>query len=245
MKYFPQIFILILSFSIYTSIIRMRILVVEDNDMICATLAKYLEEEFFVVDTATSGEQASYLARTNGYDAILLDYMLPDKDGSIVCREIRESGSTVPILILSSLSSTLEKIKLLDLGADDYLTKPFLLKEIHARLNALLRRPRIIIPELCTIGGLTIDYLKHKVLIEEKELYLTRKEFTLLQYLTRNMEKVVSRGMIMEHVWNTDADPFSNTIESHIFNLRKKLGSNAHIMIHTIPGHGYRLSTTV
>jgi len=223
----------------------MRILVVEDNDMIRTTLVKYLEDEFFVVDTTGTGEKASFLARTNEYDAIVLDNMLPDKDGSVVCKEIRSFGNMVPILILSALSNTNEKIKLLELGADDYLTKPFLLKEVKARINALLRRPRVIASDVRTVGRLTIDNSTHKVLIGSKDVYLTRKEFTLLQYLVRNMETVVSRGMIMEHVWNTEVDPFSNTIEAHIFNLRKKLGSVAKVIIHTIPGRGYRIAEQV
>ncbi|MBY0328942.1 response regulator transcription factor [Patescibacteria group bacterium] len=222
----------------------MRILVVEDNDMICSTLARCLEDEFFVVDTAATGSQASLLARTNEYDAIILDYMLPDKDGSLVCQEIRASGNSVPILMLSAICNTHEKIKLLELGADDYMTKPFLLKEVYARLNALLRRPQKIVLDTCSIGEVTIDSVKHRVVVDNKEIYLTRKEFILLQYLVRNTETVVSRGMIMEHVWNTEADPFSNTIEAHIFNLRKKLGTAAKLVIHTIPGHGYRLTAT-
>jgi len=220
----------------------MKILVVEDNDDIRKTLIRYFEEEYFAVDSASNGETGSYLARTNEYDLILLDYLLPDKDGSEVCKEIRQSGCTVPILILSTLGDVTHKIKLLDLGADDYLSKPYSLQEIRARITALLRRPKMIVPNVVSFGLLVIDCLRHTVRYDTEIIYLTKKEFSLLEYLVRNAEMVVSRGMIMEHVWNMNTDPFSNTIEAHIFNLRKKIALSSPVLIHTVPGRGYKLS---
>ena len=220
----------------------MRILIIEDNEDIRTMLADYLREECFAVDATPSGERGSYLARVNEYDAVILDYMLPDKDGLEVCKEIRASGKTVPILMVSVLSDVNNKVTLLNSGADDYMIKPFSLVEVRARIAALLRRPSSITPSVFTIAHLTIDSARQKVFCHENEVYLTRKEFSLLEYLARNEEMVVSRGMIMEHVWNMESDPFSNTIEAHIFNLRKKIAHCENALIHTVPGRGYKLS---
>lgn len=220
----------------------MRMLVIEDNVAIQNALRSYFEEQYFAVDVASTGEKGIYLARTTQYDIITLDNLLPDKDGAVVCKEIRTSGSTVPILVVSVAIDTAEKIKLLDLGADDYTTKPFLLAEIHARVKALLRRPKIIIPDIITVGHFIVNTTRHTVCYNDQKIHLTKKEFSLLEYLLRNIEVVVSRGEIMEHVWNMNSDPFSNTIEAHIFNVRKKIFIANSIMIHTIAGQGYKLS---
>lgn len=224
----------------------MRILVIEDNDDIRALLSDYLKEECFAVDVAATGEQGSRLARTNDYDIVILDYMLPDKDGLEVCKEIRAQGKTMPILMVSVLADTKDKVMLLNSGADDYISKPFSLEEVRARIAALLRRPPTIMPNVITIAYLTIDPGRQKVFCSEQEVYLTRKEFSLLEYLARNEEMVVSRGMIMEHVWNMESDPFSNTIEAHIFNLRKKIAcaDSKDTLIRTVPGRGYKLSAS-
>jgi DNA-binding response OmpR family regulator len=147
-----------------------------------------------------------------------------------------------PIILLSVTASTEEKINLLNCGADDYLTKPFSFKELLARIRALLRRPRSIESDILEIGDLRIDVARQKVTRGGKEIYLTRKEFSLMEYLMRHRSMVVSRGMIMEHVWNADSDPFSNTIEAHILNLRKKIDQGfGGKLIHTVPGRGYKI----
>lgn len=220
----------------------MRILVVEDEQEIRQFLKESLEAECFVVDIAEEGERGSYLARTNEYDLMIIDYMLPLKDGLQICREIRAQGKNAPIIMISVKSEITNKVDLLNAGADDYITKPFSLDELLARIRALLRRPHKIEDEVLTIGPLRLDSKRHAVFNNEQEIYLTKKEFMLLEYLMRNQGLVLSRGMIMEHVWDMNADPFSNTIESHILSLRKKLSAHdAEKIIHTVQGRGYKL----
>lgn len=220
----------------------MRILVVEDEKKISDFLKTALEAEVFVVDVVDDGKKGSFLARTNDYDLIVLDNILPSQSGIEVCREIRASGKTMPILMLSVKSDTTTKIDLLNAGADDYLTKPFSFEELLARIRALLRRPKTIEGEVLKIDDLALDTKKHLVQRGGKEIYLTRKEFMLLEYLLKNQGIVLSRGMIMEHVWDMDTDPFSNTIESHILSLRKKINyKGKKKFIQTVPGRGYKI----
>ena len=157
---------------------------------------------------------------------------------------MRLSGSHIPILILSIKSTADDKAALLNHGADDYLAKPFSYNELKSRVHALLRRPRVLMPPLLKVDDLTLDTLEQRVRRGKKEIYLTRKEFALAEYLLRNRGTVVSRGMLMEHVWNSEIDPFSNTIESHILNLRKKIDKGASKkLIHTVPGRGYKMES--
>lgn len=218
----------------------MRILVVEDEKEIAQSLKKTLEAECFTVDLAHDGEEGSFLARVNDYDLIILDINLPKKEGLEVCRDIRDSGKMVPILIVSVRSETINKVDLLNAGADDYLTKPFSVDELIARVKALLRRPREIKDDIIKVDGLIIDLKKHIVTRSGKEIYFTRKEFMLLEYLMRNEGVILSRAMIMEHVWDMHVDPFSTTIESHIASLRRKIDiKGVKKLIHTVPGMGY------
>lgn len=220
----------------------MRILIVEDEVGISNFLKAGLESEYFVVDIAEDGERGSYLARTNDYDAIILDNMLPKKSGAEVCDEIRRSGKTTPIIILSARSEMSTKVELLNKGADDYLTKPFSLEELIARIRALLRRPVALSPDILEVGDLIMDTKQHVTRRGDREIYLTKKEFMLLEILLRRKGTVVSRGTIMEHVWDMNIDPFSNTLESHILNLRKKIaGRSKTQLIQTIPGVGYKI----
>ncbi len=222
----------------------MRILLIEDEKGIVDFLKPSLEAEPFVVDIAIDGERGSYLGRTNDYDLIVLDNILPKKNGLEVCKEIRKAGKTLPILVLSVKTETITKIELLNAGADDYLSKPFSLEELRARIRALLRRPKQIESEILTINDLTLDMKRCAVRRGKKEIYLTRKEFMLLEYLIRNPGIVLSRGMIMEHVWDMNADPFSNTIESHILSLRRKINfPGKKKLIHTISGRGYKIDS--
>lgn len=201
----------------------MRILVVEDDKQIRDFLKASLSAEAFAVDIAVDGEEGSRLARTNDYDLIVLDNGLPKKNGLEVCKEVRAAGKTVPILVLSVMSESDTKTELLNAGADDYLSKPFHLDELLARIRALLRRPAQIENEILQVDGIVLDTKQQVVTREGKEVHLTTKEFALLHYLMRNKGTVLSRAMILEHVWDMNADPFSNTIESHINSLRHKL----------------------
>ncbi len=221
----------------------MRILVIEDDAHIRDIVAQHLRDISFAVDTTDDGEEGSTLGRLNDYDIIITDYMLPKKDARQIIQEIRSHKKTTPILVLTVRSETSDKVELLDAGADDYLTKPFSLNELEARVRALLRRPKALSADTITLADLVINTRRQEVTCGKKSIYLTRKEFSLLEYLARNQGSVLSRGMIMEHVWDQDSDPFSNTIEAHILNLRKKLGRGYQKMIHTVPGRGYKLDT--
>jgi DNA-binding response OmpR family regulator len=219
----------------------MRILVIEDDGNIREFLKTSLTAEGFCVDATSDGEEGSFFARTNDYDLIILDNMLPNKQGFQICQEVRAKGRHVPILILSVYSETSTKVMLLNSGADDYLTKPFSFAELLARVNALLRRPPYLQEKVLAIADLVVDSDKFLVKRGEREIYLTRKEFELLEHMVLNKGKVLSRAILMEHVWDMQADPFSKTIETHIMNLRKKVdGPYATKLIHTIPGRGYK-----
>ena len=221
----------------------MKILVIEDEAIIRSVIQSTLQDEFFTVDTARDGEEGAFAAKTNDYDLIILDNVLPKKDGLSICREIRGCGKTTPILSLSVQGDMSTKVNLLDAGVDDYMTKPFCVDELIARVRALLRRPYRSQEDILTIDTLTLDSQRHIVRRGKDTITLTRKEFMLLEYLMRNADYAVTRGMIMEHVWERDADPFSNTIEAHILSLRKKVERpNRQKLIHTIPGQGYKLA---
>lgn len=220
----------------------MRILIIEDEINIREFLKTGLEAAMFVVDTAEDGDKGVLMATTNDYDLIILDNVMPKKNGFQVCAEIRGKGKSTPIIVLSVESFIGQKIAMLNAGADDYITKPFSFEELLARVRAILRRPKKFKEELLMIGDLVVDSVRQKVTRGKKEIYLTKKEFELLEYMMRNAGRVLSRNMIMEHVWDVDADPFSNTIESHILNLRKKImNGDSGKLIYTIPGRGYKI----
>lgn len=220
----------------------MRILVVDDDKTITNFLKKALEEECFEVDVANDGQRGGFLAKTNDYDLVILDYNLPAKNGREICEELRKENLPTKILMLSVETESHKKADLLNLGADDYVAKPFSFEELSARIRALLRRPEELKTDVFKIDDLVIDGKKHVVTRSDKKIYLTVKEFMLLEYLAKNSGNVVSRGMILEHVWDMNADPFSNTIEAHISNLRRKIdASHKKKLIHTVPGRGYKL----
>lgn len=220
----------------------MKILLVEDEKEIINFLKSSLEAECYTVDIAEDGEKGSYLARTNDYDLVVLDIVLPKKNGKEICQEIRKDGKEMPIIMLSIKSEISTKVELLNIGADDYITKPFSFKELLARVKALIRRPHKIEVEIIKIDDLILNTESQTTKRGSEEIYLTRKEFILLEYLMRNNGNVMSRSMIMEHVWDINADPFSNTIESHILNLRRKIDKNYNKkLIQTISGRGYKI----
>lgn len=221
----------------------MRILIIEDESPIRNVLRLSLESECFVVDEAEDGEKGSYMARTNEYDLIILDNIMPKKFGTEVCKEIREAAISTPIIMLSVKDAVIDKVKVLNYGADDYVTKPFSFDELRARIHCLLRRPKEAVYEVLSCGPLTLDRAKQIVTCRNKTIYLTRKEFSLLEILMIHKDTVVSRGQILEHAWDINANPFSNTIEAHMFALRRKLSDTKKKLIQNIPGRGYKLST--
>lgn len=220
----------------------MRILLIEDDKNITESLKASLESECFIVDIAKDGEEGAYCAQLNNYDLAILDNMLPKKPGIEVCREIRGCGKTLPIIMLSVKSDTASKAELLNAGADDYVTKPFSFDELLARIKAIMRRPKQLENEILQVDNLIMNPARHIAQRGEKEIHLTRKEFLLLKHLLKSEGAVLSRATIMEHIWNMDADPFSNTIETHIANLRKKIDFGKHKkLITTVPGRGYKI----
>ncbi len=222
----------------------MRLLIIEDNQELLLTLAEDLSQ-FYAVDTATKGKTGMYMAEIHSYDLILLDIGLPDMDGITVCKYLREKEVSTPILMLTGHTMLDEKVAALDGGADDYVTKPFQLPELHARLRALLRRPAESLENTqLTYGPLQLDLLTRTVYRTGKKIELRRKELDLLELLMRNQGKVVTRSMILEHVWNSNVNSFTNAIDVHMKHLRDQVerpyGSK---MIQTVYGAGYRLGT--
>jgi DNA-binding response OmpR family regulator len=224
----------------------MRILVAEDEKKIAEFIRRGLKEEGYAADTAPDGEEALRLAAENPYDLALLDVMLPKLDGVEVCRRLRASGFAAPIMMLTAKDRVEDKVKGLDSGANDYLTKPFAFEELLARVRALLRPRPADAAAVLAAGTLELDLPAHKARLDGKPLDLSAKEFSLLEYLLRNKDRAVSRTMIAEHVWDINFDTGTNVIDVHITHLRRKLGENAsRKFIHTIRGKGYMLKADV
>lgn len=221
----------------------MRILVIEDEKKVANFIKKGLEEEHYAVDTTFDGEMGLYMAENNEYDLIVLDLMIPKIDGLEVLKKIREKGSNVPILVLTAKDSVEDIVKGLDSGCDDYLTKPFEFLEFLARIRALLRRERLDKEPLLKIADLTLSPVTHKVTRGGKEIELTSKEYALLEYFMRNPNKVLTRTMISEHVWDYHFDSMTNVIDVYVNYLRKKIDKGFEPkLIHTLRGVGYILS---
>jgi len=222
----------------------MRILLVEDEPDAAQMLAKGLREQSYAVDVAADGETAVYQAGVNDYDLVILDVMLPLKDGFEVCRELRAEGLTFPILMLTARDAPPDRVVGLDMGADDYLTKPFDFHELLARLRALLRRGPALRPETVEVADLSIDMRARRVRRGGRQIELTAKEYALLEYLARRAGEVVSRAEIAEHVWEENFDPFSNLIEVYVQRLRRKIDEgHAPKLLRTRRGEGYVLAS--
>ena len=220
----------------------MRILVIEDEKKIADFIKRGLKEEGYAVDTARDGEEGCFLAKTNDYDLIVLDIMLPKMDGISLCRKMREEKINMPILMLTAMGAVKDKVTGLDAGADDYLTKPFAFEEFLARIRALLRKKDLPETAKLLIEDLELDLVTHKVIRANKEIPLTGREYALLEYLMRNIGTVVTRTMISEHVWDINFDTFTNVIDVYINYLRKKIDEgNKKKLIHTLRGRGYIL----
>lgn len=220
----------------------MRILLVEDEKKIASFIERGLKEERYVIDVADEGEKSLFLAEVNNYDLIILDIMLPGRDGISICKEIRHKNIDVPIIMLTARDRIGDKILGLDSGADDYLTKPFAFDELLARIRALLRRKRADKVTTLKVDDLELDQVTHNIKRAGKEITLTSKEYALLEYFMFNSGQVITRTMISEHVWNEDFDSFTNVIDVYINYLRNKIdkGFKKHL-IHTIRGVGYVL----
>jgi len=223
---------------------NMRVLLVEDEPQAAQVLAKGLREHSYAVDVAGDGEAALFQVGTTDYDAMILDVMLPRASGLAVCRSIRESGSTLPILILTARDAVESRIDGLDCGADDYLIKPYDFGELLARLRAVIRRGRQpVLPDRLIAGPLVIDTRRRRADVRGTEIPLTAKEYALLEYLTRRAGDVVSRADIAEHVWDEHYDPFSNVVDVYIQRLRRKLEAVGEpALIRTRRGEGYQLA---
>lgn len=220
----------------------MRVLVVEDNPRMAGVIRKGLAECGYAVDLATTGHEGEDLAATQLYDVIILDVMLPDQDGLVVCNNLRRRSVKTPILVLTALSGTADKVKGLDVGADDYLTKPFEFDELLARLRAIMRRGQAGQAAWLRFGDLEMDLNERKVTRGGAKIKLTNKEFALLEYFMRNPDRVLTRTSIGQHVWDMNFDSDSNVIDVYVSMLRRKIDKGFdRKLIHTEIGAGYVL----
>jgi two-component system copper resistance phosphate regulon response regulator CusR len=223
----------------------MRILLVEDQRDAAEILMKGLREQGYAVDLAVDGEEADFKASVSPYDLMILDVMLPRKNGFEVCRDLRSAGCEVPILILTARDAVEERIRGLDLGADDYMVKPFEYRELLARVRGLLRRRAVRRQEVLSVADLRIEVGTRKVRRAGKTIELTAKEFALLEYLARHAGEVVTRRDISRQVWDESYDAFSNLIEIYLGRLRRKIDSGHPVaLLHTRRGAGYMLGAT-
>lgn len=223
----------------------MRILIVEDEHLIANSLKEGLEQEYFAVDIAYDGSDGFDLAVTEDYDLIVLDLMLPKMSGEEICQSLREKNIQAPILILTAKDQVKDRVRGLNLGADDYLVKPFSFEELLARVRAILRRPKDSLGETLSVKDLTLDSKTSQVTRGNLQLPLSIKEFSLLEYLLRNKNRTVSKDQIISHLWDYDTDVLPNTVEAHIRNLRQKIDcpfKNKEPLIETVRGFGYRIS---
>lgn len=221
----------------------MKILLIEDDSRTASFIVRGLRQEGFSVDHAADGEEGLYMAKENPFDAAIVDIMLPKLDGLSLIEQLRGEQINLPVIVLSARSSVEDRIKGLQVGADDYLMKPFAFSELLARVQALLRRSTAQTdPVSLTVRDLRMDLIRRRVYRADQEIELQPKEFSLLEYLMRNTGKVVSKTMIMEHVWDYNFDPQTNVVEARICRLREKIDRDAEQrLIHTIRGMGYVL----
>ena len=217
----------------------MRILIVEDNEKLGRYIKESLEGDGYAVDVVLDGEAGERMALSGQHDCIVLDVMLPEKDGIAVCKSLREADVLTPIIMATAKSGVDDRILGLDSGADDYIVKPFALEELRARIRALLRRPAERMGENLTAQDIVIETIGRTVTQKGKQIALTLKEYAVLEYLVRNKGRVVSRDDLLAHCWDFAYDPFSNITDAYIKQLRKKLHDNNETYIRTVRGAGY------
>ncbi|OFW07929.1 MAG: DNA-binding response regulator [Acidobacteria bacterium RIFCSPLOWO2_02_FULL_67_36] len=217
----------------------MRVLIVEDERRMAAHIARALTQDSFAVDLAHDGETGLELARLHAYDAIVLDIMLPRLDGLSVCRRLRESGRTTPVLVLSARDMVQDRVQGLDAGADDYMVKPFAMEELAARLRALLRRGSDKHSAVLQVGDLTLDPAARQVRYSGRAVTLTPREYALLECFMRRPGVVLTRSMIAEHVWEFGLDQASNVVDVYVKHLRDKLAGDGSAFIQSVRGVGY------
>jgi DNA-binding response OmpR family regulator len=222
----------------------MRILIAEDDSALAGFVRKGLEAEHYAVDVSADGEQARAMAGEFDYDLVVLDLTLPRLDGVSILRYVRTRKPSLPILVLTGRSRVEDRVQCLDLGADDYLVKPFSFSELSARIRALLRRCHLPAESVLAVDDLKLDRVERRVERAGRRIELTSKEFALLEYLMRNAGRRITRAMIIEHVWNLSFDTCTNVVDVYINYLRRKVDDGANKrLIHTIRGVGYELST--
>ena len=222
----------------------MKVLVVEDEKKIASFIRKGLEAEGFVVDSTHHGDEGFSAATTRPYDAIILDIMLPGRDGLSILRNLRERNIAVPVILLSARSELNERLEGLNLGADDYLTKPFYIEELVARLHVVMRRASGAAQSILSVADLRVNLLTREVERGGRRIELTAREFELLEHLARSPGRVLTRPQICERVWNYDFDPGTNLVEVYIQRLRKKLEHEGEAkLVETIRGVGYRINS--
>jgi DNA-binding response OmpR family regulator len=214
----------------------MRVLIVEDEADLASTLSRSLGEAHFAVDLAADGDEAHFMLKEVSYDAVVLDLMVPKRSGWTLLQDLRHSGARTPVLILTALDAVADRVKALDLGADDYLPKPFAISELVARLRALVRRAGGNPAPVLVVGDITIDRAARLVYRDKVPVELTAREYSILELMVRNRGTLVTRSAICEHIYSESSDVFSNVIDVHIAALRRKLGPT---VIHTRRGQGY------
>lgn len=219
----------------------MKALVVEDEKKIAQFVVLGLREQGWTVDLQSRGDDAYDQLQTNVYDVVVLDIMLPGRDGLSILRSLREEGNRTPVILLTARNTLNERVEGLQGGADDYLTKPFFVEELIARIHAVVRRSAGQEQSLRQAGALTLNLMKREVRIEDREIELTAREFNLLEYLTRSPGRVYTRTQILEHVWDLHFDPTTNIVDVYIQRLRKKIDADKESIIETIRGVGYRI----
>jgi len=224
-----------------------RLLIIEDDKRVARFIQKGLQAEYSLVDVAFDGQQGLEIAKEGTYDLVILDVLLPLRSGIEICRQLREQKIQIPILMLTAKDSIEDRVQGLEVGADDYLVKPFAFEELVARVRSLLRRPpQIDIGQILTVSDLTLDKNTHEVRRAGKLIQLTPREFSLLEYLMRHPDRVVSRTLIEEHVWGYARDALTNAVDVYIRRLREKINRPFHQkLISTIRGVGYRLKPEI
>jgi len=221
----------------------MKALIVEDDKDLASLLKISLKKEMFTVDLAEDGKKGLFLFGTNVYDLLIVDYNLPQKNGRDLVKEVRGQNQDVKIIVLTVENSQNIKKELFDLGIDDFISKPFVYEEFLSRVKAIMRRPSVAQKLIYHLDDLSVDVEKHIVKRGKKSIYLTFKEITILEFFFKNINKIIPRTVLLENIWDFNADPFSNTVESHILKLRKKINPSGlkKELIHTVKGRGYKL----